>query len=301
MQAKHLVRYGEIARLILKHGRSNVVGDNGFDDPSANGDHATTADAEQLAAELESMGPTFVKLGQVLSTRADVLPPVYLHALARLQDNVAPMPFEDVQRVVATELGTRISRAFSEFSERPAAAASLGQVHKARLRDGRPVAVKVQRPDIRDRIVDDMDVIEELATFVDDHTEMGRRYGFAAMVEEFRGSLMAELDYRTEARNLTAVHGNLAHYDRIVVPLPVDDYTTSRVLTMDWVPGRNLGSLGPLGRLELDGCDLADELFRAYLDQILVDGLFHADPHPGNVLITDDGRVALVDMGMVGL
>jgi predicted unusual protein kinase regulating ubiquinone biosynthesis (AarF/ABC1/UbiB family) len=121
------------------------------------------------------------------------------------------------------------------------------------------------------------------------------------MVEEFRGSLMAELDYRTEARNLTAVHGNLARYDRIVVPLPVDDYTTSRVLTMNWVPGRNLGSLGPLGRLELDGCDLADELFRAYLDQILVDGLFHADPHPGNVLITDDGRVALIDMGMVGL
>ena len=160
--------------------------------------------------------------------------------------------------------------------------------------------MKVQRPDIRGRIVDDMDVLDELASFVDGHTKIGRRYKFAAMVEEFRLSLMAELDYRAEAANLVAFHENLSHYDRIVVPLPVSDYTTGRVLTMDWVAGRNLATLGPVGRLELDGRDLARDLFRAYLDQILIDGFFHADPHPGNVLLTDDGRLALIDVGMVG-
>jgi len=210
------------------------------------------------------------------------------------------VPFEDIDRVVSAELGVRMSRAFSEFSARPAAAASLGQVHRASLRDGRAVAVKVQRPDIRGRIVEDMDVLDELATFIDRHTEVGRRYEFAAMVEEFRISLMAELDYRTEASNLVTLHENLLHYDTIVVPLPVADYSTGRVLTMDWVAGHNLATLGPVGRLELDGAKLASDLFRAYLDQILVDGFFHADPHPGNVLLTHDGRLALIDVGMVG-
>jgi predicted unusual protein kinase regulating ubiquinone biosynthesis (AarF/ABC1/UbiB family) len=301
VKAKHLLRYADIGRLLIKH--RHVVGagsgafatdSDGFDD-----DVATGADAEELATDLEAMGPTFVKLGQVLSTRADLLPPVYLEALTRLQDKVEPIPFDDVERVVTTELGMRLARGFSEFSAEPAAAASLGQVHRARLRDGRAVAVKVQRPDIRDRIVEDMEVIDELATFVDDHTEMGHRYGFAAMVEEFRVALMAELDYRAEARNLVAIGDNLAGYERIVVPKPVLDYTTSRVLTMDWISGRNLAALGPLGRLELDGHDLAVDLFRAYLDQILIDGLFHADPHPGNVLLADDDRLALIDLGMV--
>lgn len=296
MKVKHLFRYGEIGRLLVEHrAAAGAVGDDSVDADVA----GTREDAEKLAAQLEAMGPTFVKLGQLLSTRADVLPPAYLKALARLQDHVVPMPFDDVERVVTTELGVRLSRAFREFGARPVAAASLGQVHRAVLRDGRVVAVKVQRPDIRDRIVDDMEVIDELATFVDDHTQLGRRYGFAAMVEEFRRSLMEELDYRLEAANLATIHTNLAHYPRIVVPLPVADYSTSRVLTMEWVSGRNLSSLGPLGRLELNGRDLARDLFLAYLDQILVDGFFHADPHPGNLLLTDDGRLALIDMGMV--
>ena len=294
MKPSHLPRYSEIARLLLQHRGA-------FSGPERDADdEAAVADATKLATDLESMGPTFVKLGQLLSTRADVLPPVYLDALARLQDHVAPVPFSEIQRVVNDELGVRMSKAFSTFSERPAASASLGQVHRAAMRDGREVAVKVQRPDVRGQIVQDMEVIDELATFVDTHTESGRRYEFAAMVEEFRVSLMDELDYRAEARNLIAIHDNLAQYERIVIPLPVPDYSTSLVLTMDWVAGRNLGSLGPLDRLDLDGHDLAEDLFRAYLDQILVDGFFHADPHPGNVILTDDGKLALIDMGMVG-
>ena len=301
MKATHLGRYTEIGRLLLKHAHANVVGQDPLaGEVVATGvDATTTADAEELATDLEAMGPTFVKLGQLLSTRADVLPPVYLKALSRLQDHVTPVPFDEIEQVVTTELGVRLSRAFSEFASRPVAAASLGQVHHALLRDGRAVAVKVQRPDIRGRIVDDMEVIDELASFVDAHTRLGHRYQFAAMVEEFRKALMMELDYRVEARNLVVIHDNLARYPKIFVPRPVADYSTSRVLTMDWVAGRNLAALGPLGRLDLDGQDLARDLFRAYLDQILVDGFFHADPHPGNVLVTDDGGLALIDMGMV--
>jgi len=294
VKASHLPRYEQIARLLLKHGRRDRAW-AGADDLS--GDAASEEDAKELACELEAMGPTFVKLGQLLSTRADLLPPVYLKALSRLQDEVEPLPFDTVERVVVSELGVPLLEAFADFSPEPAAAASLGQVHRATLPDGRPVAVKVQRPDIRDRIVADMEVIEELADFMDAHTELGRRYDFSSMVVEFRRALFAELDYRQEARNLTAVGANLAGYEAIVVPRPVDELTTQAVLTMDWVGGRSVGALDrPVGA---GGSRLAEQLLKAYLDQVLVDGLFHADPHPGNVLLTDDGRLGLIDLGMV--
>jgi ubiquinone biosynthesis protein len=298
LKAHHLPRYKDIAALLVKHGRAEGL--KGFDpeDP-AGSDTATEDDARKLVDDLESMGPTFIKLGQLLSTRADLLPPIYLDALTRLQDDVEPVPFEAIEEIVTTEVGARISKAFQSFDTTPVASASLGQVHRAVLRDGRPVAVKVQRPGVRKRVVEDMDVIEELAEFVDGHTKMGRTYGFGGMVEEFRRSIMAELDYRMEAANLRLLDSHLSAYDRILVPRPIDDYTTALVLTMDLVDGRNVGSLGPLARLDRDGRALAAQLFDAYLDQILVDGLVHADPHPGNVLLTSDGRLALIDLGMV--
>jgi predicted unusual protein kinase regulating ubiquinone biosynthesis (AarF/ABC1/UbiB family) len=144
-----------------------------------------------------------------------------------------------------------------------------------------------------------MEVIEELADFVDRHTEVGRSFGFSGMVEEFRRSIMAELDYEIEADNLRVLGANVDKYDRIVVPQPVNDYSTSRVLTMDLIDGRNVGSLGPLARQEIEGEELISQLFDCYLDQILVDGFFHADPHPGNILLTNDGRIGLIDLGMV--
>jgi len=299
LDPRHLGQYASLGRLLLKHRGTarGALADEEVLDPDD--ETATQADAEALAGELEQRGPTFVKLGQLLSTRADLLPPVYLEALARLQDDVEPIPFEALERLVEEEVGTKISQAFSTFDHEPMASASLGQVHRAALRDGRPVAVKVQRPGIRPRIVEDMSVIGELAAFVDEHTRTGDRLRFAAMVEEFRRSLMAELDYRKEAANLRTLAGLLEEHDRIVVPLPVDDYTTDRLLTMELVEGRNVAGLGPLAQMELDGHPLAVQLFEAYLDQILVHGFVHADPHPGNVLVTDDGRLALIDLGMV--
>ena len=193
----------------------------------------------------------------------------------------------------------RLSKAFADFDSTPLAAASLGQVHRAQLRDGRPVAVKVQRPGIRQVILEDLEAFSEMATLIDKHTEVGRRFAFHDMLEEFRKTLLRELDYRREALNLVTLANNLRSYQRLVIPQPVDDYTTSRVLTMDYVRGTKITDLSPLARIELDDQALADDLCKAYLDQILVDGFFHADPHPGNLLITDDGRLALLDLGMV--
>jgi predicted unusual protein kinase regulating ubiquinone biosynthesis (AarF/ABC1/UbiB family) len=297
LDPRHLGRYARMANLLVKHraGLRYATADG----TELNDDDDAIADAEALAADLEAQGPTFVKLGQLLSTRADLLPPPYLEALARLQDDVTPFGFADVERIVEDEVGTRLSDAFQTFEHEPTACASLGQVHRAVLRSGRAVAVKVQRPGVREQVARDLEAIEEVAAFVDAHTRTGATLRFAAMVAEFRRTLTAELDYRQEADHLRTLRELLRGHDRIVVPEPVDDYTTSVVLTMDLIEGRNLSTLGPLGRLELDGPPLADALFRSYLDQILVHGFVHADPHPGNVLLTTDGDLALVDVGMV--
>ena len=304
LNTKHLKRYKDIALLLIKHGRSDVVRHAGLQDALDLDalEETTTGEskADELAQDLEKMGPTFIKLGQLLSTRADFLPPAYIHALTRLQDKIDPFPFEQVKAIVSGELGVRISKAFSEFEEKPLATASLGQVHRATMRDGRVVVVKVQRPGIREIIAEDMEALEEIAGFLDKHTQWGKRYEFSKMLEEVRRSLWRELDYRQEARNLSTLGANLLEFPRIIVPTPIEGFTTSRVLTMEYIRGKKVTQLGPLTRLDIKGADLAEELFHAYLKQILVDGFFHADPHPGNVFLTDDHRIALFDLGMVG-
>jgi len=304
LKPKHLKRYRDIALLLIKHGRSDIVKEVGLQDAlELDASVETTtgeSKADELAQDLEKMGPTFIKLGQLLSTRADFLPPAYIHALTRLQDKIDPFSFEQVEALVSGELGVRISKAFSEFEAKPLAAASLGQVHRAAMLDGRVVVVKVQRPGIREIITDDMEALEEIADFLDKHTQWGRRYEFSKMLEEFRRSLWRELDYRQEARNLSTLGANLLEFTKIVVPVPIEDFTTSRVLTMEYIRGKKITELGPLARLDFKGTALAEELFHAYLKQIFVDGFFHADPHPGNVFLTDDHRIALLDLGMVG-
>ena len=304
LKPKHLKRYKDIALLLIKHGRSDVVKHAGLHDAleldTAVETTAGASKADELAQDLEKMGPTFIKLGQLLSTRADFLPPAYIHALTRLQDQINPFPFEQVEAIVSSELGVRISKAFAEFVEKPLATASLGQVHRATMHDGRVVVVKVQRPGIREIIAEDMEVLEEIAAFLDKHTPWGKRYEFGKMLEELRRSLWRELDYRLEARNLSTLGANLREFTRIIVPAPIEDFTTSRVLTMEFISGKKITELSPLARLDFKGADLAEELFHAYLKQILVDGFFHADPHPGNVFLTDDHRIGLLDLGMVG-
>jgi predicted unusual protein kinase regulating ubiquinone biosynthesis (AarF/ABC1/UbiB family) len=303
LKPSHLQRYKDVASLVLKYRSIDLAPDPNapVSEPPAGAKRSESADpkAAELAADLESLGPTFVKLGQLLSTRGDILPPAYLDALRRLQDKVEPFPYEEVEEIVQAELGVRISKAFSRFDREPLAAASLGQVHRAALRDGRPVAVKVQRPSIREQITEDLEAFREIAQVLAGRTEMGKRFDIESMIEEFRKTLLRELDYRQEAQNMVALGVALKDFERIVVPQPIDDYTTTRVLTMDFISGAKVTSLTPLTKIDIDGCGLAEELFRAYLQQILVDGFFHADPHPGNVFLTDDGRIALLDLGMV--
>jgi predicted unusual protein kinase regulating ubiquinone biosynthesis (AarF/ABC1/UbiB family) len=301
---ERLKRYKDVAMLLIKYGRSDLLSPAGLESSVLPEEIAeekgTIAPAEELAKDLEKLGPTFIKLGQLLSTRADLLPTPYLDALTRLQDQIEPFAYEEVERIVSGELGVRISKAFQEFDPVPLAAASLAQVHRAWMRDGRAVVVKVQRPNIRELIVGDLDALGEISHFLDLHTELGKRYEFENMLIQLRKSLLRELDFTIEANNLHSIAENLIEFEKIVIPEPIDDYTTTRVLTMEYIAGKKITALSPLRLLEVDGASLADELFSAYLKQFLVDGIFHADPHPGNVFLTDDDRIALLDLGMVG-
>jgi predicted unusual protein kinase regulating ubiquinone biosynthesis (AarF/ABC1/UbiB family) len=304
LKPQHLKRYKQIASLMLRFGFSELVRSSGLEDLLGEDIGRLTAKAhpkpEEFARELEAMGPTFVKLGQVLSTRGDLIPAAYIKALATLQDQVEAESYESIEQVVLEEFGLNISRVFLTFEPKPIAAASLGQVHKATLNDGREVAVKVQRPGIRAKLADDLDVLEEVASTLESLTDFAERYRFKQIVEEFRRTLMRELDYRTEAENLTTLGRNLVEFTELVVPAPVEEFTTSRVLTMDFINGHKITELTDEDRAGIDGHKLATQLQNAYMKQFCIDGFFHADPHPGNVVLTSNGRVALLDLGMVG-
>ena len=304
LKPEHLERYKNIGLLFWKYGRSDIVKLSGvekvFDEENHPKHLESDSKPEQLAKDLEKMGPIYIKLGQLLSTRNDLLPAEYIEALTHLQDNIHPFSFEEAEQVVQDELGVRISKGFSFFEATPLASASLGQVHRAILRDGRNVVVKIQRPGIRKQIAGDLEALEDIATFLDNHTEYGKNTHFMPVLDEFRRTLARELDYEHEAKNLLEVGENLKSFEAIIVPEPVKDYTTGKILTMEYIRGKKVTSLGPLAHMEIDGIRLAEELFKAYLKQILVDGVFHADPHPGNVFVTEDNRIALLDLGMVG-
>jgi predicted unusual protein kinase regulating ubiquinone biosynthesis (AarF/ABC1/UbiB family) len=290
---QRLSRYGEFARFVAKYGASDIT--------ASSSDVGRAVDAQELTCDVERLGPTFVKLGQLLSTRADLLQPAYADALARLQDDVAPFPFTDVARIVEDELHVRLSKGFANFEEAPLAAASLGQVHRATLRDGRPVAVKVQRPGVGEQVALDLETLAEVASLLERFSSVTRSVDVGALLDQFRQTILAELDYEQEARNMATLARHLRGMSAtVVVPLPIHDYTSGRVLTMDYVPGTKITAVSAVEWTEVDGRRLADALFRAYLQQILVDGFFHADPHPGNVLLTSDHRLGLIDIGMTG-
>lgn len=299
---ENLKRYKDIGMLLFKYGNSDLVKYAGIDQAMLSESTPSIdapAKATELATDLEKMGPAFVKLGQLLSTRPDFLPPIYIDALSRLQDKCEPFAFAEVEKTIVNELGVRLSKAFSQFNQVPVAAASLGQIHHAVMRDGREVAVKVQRPGIRESIIQDLHILSDIADFYDAHTEAGKRYEYGLMLEEFSKSILAELDYRKEAHNLETMKDNLRAFEMIVVPAPINDFSSSKVLTMEFIHGKKITNVTALELLEIDGEALAEEAFAAYLQQILVDGFFHADPHPGNVLLTKENKIGLLDLGMV--
>lgn len=298
-----LGRQKDIALLLLKHGRGDLIQDTElYEEAAGAATEGTDPDGrgpDTLADDLEEMGPTFVKLGQLLASRPDLLPPSYIAALERLQSDVAPFAVDEARSIIEENLGVRVSSAFAEFEEEPVSAASLAQVHRARLRDGRRVVVKVQRPGIRETILEDMDALESLAKLVERHTDIGRRLALTDTVAEFRRTLLRELDFGRESQNLSRIGRIVDDYPHLFVPAPVPDFCGTKVLTMDYVTGTLIGDVSQVALLDRDREALADELLRAYLDQILVHGAFHADPHPGNIILTPDGRLALIDLGMV--
>jgi ubiquinone biosynthesis protein len=294
-------RTARILRFLFKHRSAGVF--SGLDIDAASMADAEQEDSaggpEEFVAELEALGPTFIKIGQALSTRPDMVPPPYLEALERMQDDVAPLSSDVVRAAIEDALGVRVNKVFAEFDDEPLGSASLAQVHRATLRDGRQVAVKVQRPDIVQTIRDDLETLAGLAGKVDRYTDLGRRMQFSDWVHEFRKSLLAELDYRTEAENLVRFNSHFEAYPELFVPQPLWDLTRPTVLTMELVQGVKATDITGLQRTERAMGTLAGALMRGYLDQVFVHGEIHADPHPGNLLVTDDDRLALLDLGMV--
>lgn len=289
---KYLPRLTAIVGLFTRYGLMDVAQRQGLmallPQDEMGGSEVTRDVREHATAfrhRLVELGPAYVKLGQVLSTRPDLLPQPYIDELEHLQDSVAPLPTEVVELVLEEELGGRISKLFGSFETQPLGSASLGQVHAATLRDGRPVVVKVQRPGIREQLVDDLDFFTQLASFLQEHTSAGQRLDLVGVVQQVQRSLANELDYRVEARNAATFRRNLAEFPHILVPRIIEAYTTSRVLTMERIFGRKIDDIPPVTRVDYDFSELAAELARAYLRQITVDGYFHADPHPGNLFV----------------
>ncbi len=262
-------------------------------------EHQFQQTPEELVEDLKDMGPTYIKLGQLLSTRPDLLPDEYLDALSSLQDDVSPVPFEEIRKIVEEDLGTKISKAFNLFEEKPIASASIGQVHRAELLSGKPVAVKVQRPGIKEQFLKDLETLDELTAMAVKHLKKAKTYALDDVFAELRHILINELDYRKEAQNLKTLKENLKEFQHLVIPAPVNDYSAARVLTMEFVSGKKITSLSPLRQIENDFSELVDELVEAYLQQIMNDGFAHADPHPGNIKFTEDNKIALIDLGMI--
>jgi ubiquinone biosynthesis protein len=298
-----MARSAQVLRFVLKHRGAGLFSGPDFDatEEAVRPPEGEEADRgpEAFVRDLEALGPTFIKVGQSLSTRTDMVPPAYLAALERMQDDVLPVPSDTIHRIIEAELGVRLGRLFREFDDVPLGSASLAQVHRAVLNDGREVAVKVQRPGVDEEIRADLGTLAGIARRADAGTRIGRRLRFSEWVGEFRKSLLAELDYRLEADNLERFGERLSGYPELVVPAPLRDLVTRRVLTMELVRGTKVTALGGLRRTEHDYEPLATSLVRGYLDQVFVHGEIHADPHPGNMLVTADERLAIFDLGMV--
>jgi ubiquinone biosynthesis protein len=304
----HPERYVEILGVLRKYELHHIATqflnhqheeeDNGF----ALEKHYEEEDdhAEGLASALEELGPCFIKLGQLLSTRPDVLPANYIDALSRLQNTVTPVPSDKIAAIIESELGAPLAELFASFDCEPLATASMAQVHRAVLHDGSEVAVKVQRPGVRQRIEIDIEILHEVANLATRFTNFGKRYGFLQIVRELERSLSQELDFRQEADNTRLIGKQIAEFKLLTTPTVYSDYTSRRVLTLSYVYGRKLVEVGREELNELDSRAIAKELLSAYLKQMVIDGVFHCDPHPGNIFLADDGRLALMDFGMVG-
>jgi len=289
-------RLSEIGRVATRHGFGYVVERrrrrDEEDQPSDRG--------RRLREMLDELGPTFVKFGQLLSTRPDLVPMDIVAELRKLQDDVAPVPFSAVEQVIERELGLTIERAFLSFDETPIAAASIGQVHRATLPTGDEVAVKVQRPNAPRQIESDLALMRSAARFVRDRVRALEFIDADALVDEFGRSIREELDYLHEARNAETFRRNFGDDDRVVIPKVTWRYTTGRVLTLEYVKGVQIRDVDLTARSPEERRELAYRMTDAWMTMIFRHGFFHGDPHPANILVLEDGGLGLVDFGLSG-
>ena len=255
---------------------------------------------ERLRRTLERLGPTFIKFGQVLSLRPDLLPLSYTKELEKLLDNVNPISFNEVKSIIESELKQPLHKVFSDFDRKPIASASISQVHKATLRTGEKVAVKVQRPNIRKVMSTDIDIMFHIAELLEKHVERAREYKPVSIIREFREWTEKEIDFRLEARNVKRFYSNFAGSRTVKIPKLYEQWTTEKILVLEFIEGIELNNLGEIAKRGIDFNKVVQNGLDAILTMVFVHGFFHADPHPGNIIITKDGKVAFVDFGIVG-
>lgn len=305
---KHAYRYQEIIRALLRNGFGYLVKDLGITEAlSLSGkkvvkrsDLTQKTLGERLRILLEELGTTFIKLGQIASTRRDLLPEKVISELEKLQDHVPPFPFSEVNQIVEEELGGSIETIFAEFQETPVASASMGQVHFALLYSGEKVAVKVQRPNIQSIIETDLEILVDLAQLMDSQLEWAKQYQITEIIDEFSKSLREELDFNMEGRNGEKIAREFKEDSSVYIPKIYWEYTTKRVLTMDFVEGIKINDLEKMDEKGYDRKTVAEKFSRCLIQQIFVEGFFHGDPHPGNVIILPNEVICLIDFGMVG-
>lgn len=305
---RHMNRYREIAVALTRHGFGFIV--EGLDVfhflslPSrirnGTGKHAKISVGERIRLVVQELGPTFIKLGQIASTRSDLVPEPIRKQLEKLQDQVPPFPFHEVRDVLETELSIDLDLTFSEFQEAPLAAASIGQVHLAYLQTGERVAIKIQRPAIMETIRTDLEILQNLAMLAESRFEWAKRHRIHSMLEEFSRALMNELDYATEGHNTENIAKQFKHNSQIHIPRVYWEFSSKKILTTEYMEGIKLNAPDLLIAHGYNPKKIAERLMNAILHQIFINGFFHADPHPGNIMIMQGEVLGFIDFGLVG-
>lgn len=304
---RHLNRYGEIIQTFARYGFSEALSRLGLA-PRVPWRRKIVVEAEsphlsapiRFRMALEELGPTFVKMGQMLSTRPDLLPPDFIRELEKLQDDAAPVAWSEIRRVVEEELGGTIGEFFKSVDENPLASASIAQVHAAELFTGEQVVLKVQRPSVETTIDVDLEILYDLAALAQAVTQVGKTYDLPSIVDDFSYTIRAELDYRREGQNAELFSANFRKNDHIVIPKIYWEFATHRLLVMERIYGIKIDNIPKLDEKGYDRTVLADRAAQIVIKEILEDGFFHADPHPGNLFVLDGGLIGVLDFGMVG-
>ncbi|AHF07119.1 ABC1 kinase family protein [Desulfitobacterium metallireducens] len=306
---RHLNRYREVATVLARHGFGLIIEEMGLTNLLSLPKRLIFQTQEEIDPQtvgarlrhaLEELGPTYVKLGQIASTRPDILPDFLIRELEKLQDQVAPFPYDEASQIIESELGKKPTEIFERFEEIPIAAASIGQVYRAVLKSGEKVAVKVQRPQITQTIETDLEILLDLATIAENRVDWAKHYQLKEMVEEFARSLRSELDYSIEGRNAEKIGSQFKDTPEVHIPKIYWDYSTKKILTLEFVHGVKLSQFEDLTALGYSLKTIGENLVKAMFKQILIDGFFHGDPHPGNIFILPGQIISLIDFGMVG-